>query len=90
MQRVKKIALSISILGSISFVLFIHSLVKLSSEPFWDSPKNIYSNFAFVGLELGLPSPYISSAIFLVLQGFLIYGFWYFVLRFFHRRRHRA
>ncbi len=90
MRQVKRIALLISLFGSISFVLFIHSLVKLSNEPFWDSPRQIYSNFAFVGLELGLPSPYVSSAIFLLLLALMIYGFWYFVLRFFYRRRQQS
>ena len=80
----KNIPIILGILVPICFTFFVHSIIKLPSEPLWTTPLIIYENYAFaMALGLGVPLPMMTSGIFLVLLGFITFWIWNRIIRFF-------
>lgn len=78
----KRISLLVAVLFCLLQIIFAHSMVKLPSEPFWDTPWQMYENFAFaIALGLSLPAPYITGLIILLLMGWISYRITHWVLR---------
>ena len=82
MRPLQSIPYIIAAAVGIGFLLFVHAVIKLPSEPFWASPVVIYENYAFaMALGLGFPYPMWSGALFLLLMMFVTFLFWRWILR---------
>jgi len=64
----------LALLPAFGIILFIHSMIKLPTEPFWSSLSNIYENYVFaLALGLSLPYPYLFGTLFLIIVTWISY-----------------